>query len=98
MLGLIILGEKCAGKRSAGNPHAAFDVAGAGNGATASRTEARFSKGDCRSPWGLETQPWQFDRDCGDCRAGILEGWRQISTPWGPKIGRVRLGFEYFSV
>ena len=48
-IGPITLGEKCAGKRSAGNPHAAFDVAGAGNGATASRTEAWFSKGDCRS-------------------------------------------------
>ena len=30
-LGLITLGMKRAGKRSAGNPHAAFDVAGAGN-------------------------------------------------------------------
>lgn len=31
VIGLITLGEKCAGKRSAGNPHAALDVAGAGN-------------------------------------------------------------------
>ena len=31
VIGPITLGEKCAGKRSAGNPHAAFDVAGAGN-------------------------------------------------------------------
>ncbi len=31
MIGLITLGAKQAGKRSAGNPHAAFDVAGAGN-------------------------------------------------------------------
>ena len=30
-IGLITLGEKCAGARSAGNPHAACDVAGAGN-------------------------------------------------------------------
>ncbi len=29
---LITLDEKCAGKRSAGNPLAAFEVAGAGNG------------------------------------------------------------------
>ncbi len=45
VIGPITLGEKCAGKRSAGNPHAAFDVAGTGNGATAGRTEARRSKG-----------------------------------------------------
>ena len=49
MIGLITLGGRCAGKRSAGNPQAAFDVAGTGNGVTAGRTEARFSKGDRRS-------------------------------------------------
>ncbi len=32
-IGPITLGEKCAGKRSAGNPHAAFEEAGVGNGA-----------------------------------------------------------------
>ncbi len=31
-LGLINLGEKCAGARSAGNLHAACEVAGVGNG------------------------------------------------------------------
>ena len=31
MIGLITLGTKPTGKRSAGKPHAAFDVAGAGN-------------------------------------------------------------------
>ena len=31
MIGLITLDVKQTGKRSAGNPHAAFDVAGAGN-------------------------------------------------------------------
>ena len=30
-IGLIILDEKFLGKRSAGNPHAAFEVAGVGN-------------------------------------------------------------------
>jgi len=30
-IGLITLDEKCAGARSAGNPHAACEVAGAGN-------------------------------------------------------------------
>ena len=34
VIGRITLDEKCAGKRSAGNPHAAFDEAGTGNGAT----------------------------------------------------------------
>ncbi len=34
MIGLINLEMKCAGTRSAGNPHAACDVAGAGNGIT----------------------------------------------------------------
>jgi hypothetical protein len=32
MIGPITLDEKCAGKRSAGKPHAAFEVAGVGNG------------------------------------------------------------------
>ena len=34
LIGLITLGEKCAGARSAGKPHAACDVAGVGNGLT----------------------------------------------------------------
>ena len=34
LIGPITLDVKRAGKRSAGNPHAAFDVAGAGNVAT----------------------------------------------------------------
>ena len=33
-IGHITLGGKCAGARSAGKPHAACDVAGAGNGLT----------------------------------------------------------------
>ena len=33
-MGPITLDEKCAGARSAGNPHAACEVEGAGNGAT----------------------------------------------------------------
>src|SRR5215472_4882623 len=39
--GPITLGVKCAGARSAGNPHATCDVAGAGNGATATPKRAR---------------------------------------------------------
>jgi len=34
MVGLINLEVRCAGARSAGDPHAACDVAGVGNGAT----------------------------------------------------------------
>jgi hypothetical protein len=50
VIGLITLDEKCAGARSAGNPHAACEAEGTGNGATASRTEARFRKGSRKPP------------------------------------------------
>ena len=40
-IGLLNLDAKCAGARSAGNPHATCDVAGAGNGATAIPNRAR---------------------------------------------------------
>ena len=43
-IGPITLGEKCAGARSAGNPHAACEVAGAGNGVTVHPTRARRRK------------------------------------------------------
>jgi hypothetical protein len=43
-IGLINLVAKCAGARSAGNPHAACEVAGAGNGATDPATRARRGK------------------------------------------------------
>jgi hypothetical protein len=46
MIGPITLDAKCAGARSAGNPHAACDVEGAGNGATDSANRARRGK-----PW-----------------------------------------------
>jgi len=41
---LINLAANCAGARSAGNPHATCDVAGAGNGATATPNRARRGK------------------------------------------------------
>ena len=44
LIGLISLAANCAGARSAGNPHATCDVAGAGNGATASPKRARKGK------------------------------------------------------
>jgi hypothetical protein len=40
----ISLAANCAGARSAGNPHATCDVAGAGNGATATPKRARRGK------------------------------------------------------
>ena len=43
-IGLITLDAKCAGARSAGNPHATCDVAGAGDGATVSPNRARRGK------------------------------------------------------
>ncbi len=45
-MSLITFDAKCAGARSAGNPHAACDVAGAGNGATDDPSRARRGK-----PW-----------------------------------------------
>ena len=44
LIGPINLDAKCAGKRSAVNPHAAFEEAGAGNGATDIPTRARRGK------------------------------------------------------
>ena len=59
MIGLITLGRKPTGKRRAGNPHAAFEVAGAGNGAMG-RTEAPGygeSPGNSYSPVPTATAP-----------------------------------------
>ncbi len=44
MTSLINLGMKCVGTRSAGNPHVACDVAGAGNGITNIPSRARRGK------------------------------------------------------
>jgi hypothetical protein len=44
VIGLITLDEKCAGARSAGNPHAACEAEGAGNGATDRPRRARRGK------------------------------------------------------
>ena len=43
-IGPIKLDAKHTGKRSVGNPHAAFDVAGAGNGVTVDPIRARREK------------------------------------------------------
>ena len=44
MIGLITLDEKCAGARSAGNPHAACEAEGTGNGVTDQPRRARRGK------------------------------------------------------
>ncbi len=43
-IGFITLGTKRSGERCVGNPHAAFDVEGAGNGVTVRSTRARTGK------------------------------------------------------
>ena len=45
-IGLIILDEKFLGKRSAGNPHAAFEVAGTGNVAWSRYGDTHRRKGE----------------------------------------------------
>ncbi len=45
-IGLIILDEKFLGKRSAGNPHAAFEVAGIGNVAWSRYGDTHRRKGE----------------------------------------------------
>ena len=54
LIGRITLDAKCAGARSAGNPHAACDAAGAGDGATETPKRARRGK--------PRTQPRRFLR------------------------------------
>ncbi len=67
MIGLINLGMKCAGTRSAGNPHAACDVAGAGNGVTdipsrARRGKPRIQTRDILSDYRASSRPYQVSR------------------------------------
>ena len=66
----ITLGRKCAGKRSEGNPHYACEAEGAGNGTTASRTEARNSK-ETATVTGSLTSPRQSSTlpGSGTCRS-----------------------------
>ena len=78
-IGHINRAAKCAGARSEGNPHAACEVAGAGNGVTDTATRARRGKPRIqpsqvltghrassrpyRRAGGEETCPWESD--CG---------------------------------
>ena len=59
-IGPINLAAKCAGARSAGNPHAACEVAGAGNGATELAKRARRGKPRTRPSERPDGPPRQF--------------------------------------
>ncbi len=64
MIGLINFEMKCAGTRSAGNRHAACDVAGAGNGITnipsrARRGKPRIQTRDVLSGYRASSRPYQ---------------------------------------
>ena len=65
MISLINLEMKCAGTRSAGNPHAACEVAGAGNGITnipsrARRGQPRIQTRDDLSGYRASSRPYQW--------------------------------------
>ena len=68
MIGRITLEVKCAGARSAGNPHAACDVAGAGDGATVGPTWARRGKPRIRTRVHPDGQPRQLSTLPHYCR------------------------------
>ncbi len=64
VISLINLEMKCAGTRSAGNPHAACEVAGAGNGTTnipsrARRGKPRIQTRDVLSGYRASSRPYQ---------------------------------------
>ena len=59
-IGRINLAAKCAGARSAGNPHAACEVAGAGNGATDLAKRARRGKPRIQPSQRPDGPPRQF--------------------------------------
>ena len=92
MIGLITLGEKCAGKRSAGNPHAAFEAAGTGNGATARPIRARRGKpriqtrmiltGHRASPRPYRARDGTHFRPSGVTEAAVGESWFERAFVW----------------
>ncbi|MEW6662498.1 MAG: hypothetical protein AB1447_08975, partial [Bacillota bacterium] len=50
-IGHITFDEKLTGKRSAGNPHAAFDEAGAGNGLHSTAPDLDPTRGGWATEW-----------------------------------------------
>jgi hypothetical protein len=81
MIGPITFDAKCAGARSAGNPHAACDVAGAGNGVTDLSIRARRGK------------PWIQTSECPDGLPRQLSTLPFRPRRIGDRHGRVRMGF-----
>ena len=83
MIGLINFDTKCAGTRSAGNPHAACDVAGAGNGITNIPSRARRGKPRIRTRAFLKaTAPRPYGRQSSSqSRASVSE--RKLSCLTG---------------
>jgi len=66
----ITLDKKCAGERSAGKPHAAFDVAGAGNGLTDwLMRHSRRKRGETDRPVLRRTAPVLDPTRAGDGRS-----------------------------
>ena len=64
LIGPINLDAKCAGKRSPGNPHAAFEEAGAGNGVTDVPKRARRGKPRIQTRDVLRTTAPVLDPTC----------------------------------
>ncbi len=78
MISLLNLGMKCAGTRSAGNPHAACEVAGAGNGITnlpsrARRGKPRIQTRDVQSGYRASSRPYQATDTMQDSRVSALD-------------------------
>ena len=87
MLSLINLEMKCAGTRSAGNPHAACDVAGAGNGITniprrARRGKPRIQTRDVLSGYRASSRPYsKLVGKFGDRYARVIQLKRRKKQP-----------------
>lgn len=80
MIRLISFAMNCAGARSAGNPHATCDVAGAGNGATANPKRARRGKPRIQAkeePAGRRASARPYRRPKKMFRAGL---YARVST------------------
>ena len=83
LIGLITLDVKCAGARSAGNPHATCDVAGAGNGVTATPKRARRGK--------PRTQP----RRCLRATAPVPDPTRESGLAVSPNSVLLNVGLSF---
>ena len=96
MIGRITLEVKCAGARSAGNPHAACDVAGAGDGATVGPTWARRGKPRIRTRVHPDGQPRQLSTLPHYCRTTRNGKFGLGRKPVGKRVDQTlrRIGAE----